>query len=152
MRGFTLLEVVIYIALLSIVMGGTLAATFQLLEGQSKASGHDTTEEEGSFVLQKLSWMMGQASTSDAISSPASGVVRILEGDGTHVEMCFPDGFIRLSTTTCSASSEALTTANVKVTAFDIKVLPAAGGAPEGLAATSTIDGVDFAITRYLRQ
>src|SRR3989338_6879023 len=86
-RGFTLLETVIYIALLTLIMGGTLAATYELLSGQSRASGHNTTQEEGGFVLGKFAWAMGQIVT---ITTPSSGTTQNLDIETVsgQVELC----------------------------------------------------------------
>src|SRR3989344_8176953 len=75
-RGFTLLETIVYIALLTLIMGGTLAATYELLSGQGRASGRNTTQEEGGFVLGKFAWAMGQIVT---IVTPASGTTPELD-------------------------------------------------------------------------
>ena len=53
-RGFTLIEVIIYLALFAILMAGTLASSFTLFE----SGGHNTARallaEEGSFVITKM--------------------------------------------------------------------------------------------------
>ena len=45
-----------------------------------------------------------------------------------------------------------LTTENVEVTGLDFTYLPAVGGAPEGITASTTINGQTFRMTRYLRK
>jgi hypothetical protein len=65
MKGFTLIETIIYLALFSIVIGGALAATILLFE----SAGHDTTgarlQGEGAFILSKIAYNSTQASISD---------------------------------------------------------------------------------------
>jgi prepilin-type N-terminal cleavage/methylation domain-containing protein len=52
-QGFTLIEVIIYLALFSILMAGSLSAAFALCE----SSGHERTRafllEEGNFIIAK---------------------------------------------------------------------------------------------------
>ena len=163
-REFTLLETVIYIALLTLIMGGTLAATYELLSGQGRASGRNTTEEEGGFVLGKFAWMMGQitATSSPSIGTPHTNSLDITTVSGP-IKLCLVNSAIRLSTTTnCDASSgEAITTPNVKVTGLDFYYLPAVSGAPDGITASTTmvasttaptLQGETFRMTRYLRK
>ena len=46
----------------------------------------------------------------------------------------------------------AITTINVKPTCLEFTDIPAAGSAPPGITATTTIDGKDFSITKYIRK
>jgi hypothetical protein len=156
-RGFTLLEMVVYIALLTLILGGTLAAAYQLLAGESRVGNHEAIEEEGGFVMRKIVWMMNEATTSASIVAPVAGAsgntLSVERADGTLVQMCYPDpSAVRMGTTSCSVSSEVITTENVEVTELYFYHIPASGGAPEGVAASTTIDGVVFSVTRYLRQ
>lgn len=52
-NGFTLIEVIIYLALFSILMAGSLSAAFALCE----SSGHERTRalllDEGNFIIAK---------------------------------------------------------------------------------------------------
>jgi prepilin-type N-terminal cleavage/methylation domain-containing protein len=163
-RGFTLIEMIVYVALLTLVMGGTLAATYELLSGQGRASGHNTTEEEGSFVLGKFAFAMGQitATSTPSIGSPNTHTLDITTTSGPF-KLCLINSAIRMSTTsTCSASSgEALTTSNVRVTGLDFIYLPAVGSGPDGIVASTTLvasttapalQGETFRMTRYLRK
>jgi prepilin-type N-terminal cleavage/methylation domain-containing protein len=67
-NGFTLIEVLIYIALFSMLVGGVLVSVYTMLE----SSGRDTTQtellEEGNFLLDKIGWVMSDVQT---IASPA---------------------------------------------------------------------------------
>ena len=61
MRGFTLIEVIIYLALFSILMAGSLSAAFALCE----SGGHERTRalvlEEGNFIISKTEWELSYA-------------------------------------------------------------------------------------------
>ena len=158
-RGFTLLETVIYIALLTLIMGGTLAATYQLLSGQGRASGHNTTQEEGSFLLGKFAWAMGQitaTSTPSIVSSNTHNLDITINGS-TNIKMrrdeaaCAHNGAIEMSEDGGSVYTS-LTTCNVKVTGLDFTYLPASGTGPDGIIASTTINSETFRMTRYLRK
>jgi len=68
--AFTLIETLIYAALISIIIGMVIVITFQVVSGNVKLGEKIFLEEESSFLLRKLEWAIGGAS---AINSPASG-------------------------------------------------------------------------------
>jgi prepilin-type N-terminal cleavage/methylation domain-containing protein len=69
-HGFTLIEVIIYLALFSILMAGSLSAAFVLCE----SSGHERTRallsEEGNFIVAKTEWELSGA---ELVTSPSVG-------------------------------------------------------------------------------
>ena len=157
-EGFTLIEVVIYIALLSLIIGGSLAAAYELLQGQQRAGGHDTVEAEGSFVLSKFNAAMGTitATSTPSRTSPYTADLDITLAAGRY-QMCLASGIVYVrrggSGGVCGDSSyDALTTTNVAVSALHFGYLPAAGSAPDGLQASTTINGITFSATRYIRK
>lgn len=66
--GFTLLETLMYIALLSILMLSTLVTAWQLLESMHADSVHIAAQEEASFVLKKIEKILQSA---ESISQPS---------------------------------------------------------------------------------
>lgn len=160
-RGFTLIEAIVYLALLSLIMVGALATTYELLQGASRVDSRNVAAEEGNFVLRKLDWAMGGA---QAVIAPSSGnwasSARILRYDGTIVELCVANDTIWIRRTgafigTCGDVSNgyaSTTTSNVKVSALGFYHIPSAGSGPEGLDASTTVNGTSFGITRYIRK
>jgi prepilin-type N-terminal cleavage/methylation domain-containing protein len=69
-QGFTLIEVIVYLALFSILMAGSLSAAFALCE----SSGHERTRafllEEGNFIIAKTEWELSGA---ELVTSPSAG-------------------------------------------------------------------------------
>ena len=54
-KGFTLIEVIIYLALFGILIGGAVVASFSLFESSGRNSASVMLQEEGSFILAKIS-------------------------------------------------------------------------------------------------
>jgi type II secretory pathway pseudopilin PulG len=67
--GFTLIETILYCALLSVLMTGTIVTVFTLLES-SRYTAHQTAIiTEMSFIDQKMTWLLKGASTVTVIDS-----------------------------------------------------------------------------------
>jgi Tfp pilus assembly protein PilE len=151
-RGFTLLEAVIYIALLSLLMGGAVVTSYDLVESSQHSSGTTVVQEEGSFVSRKLTWALAGLTTAPTVGG--SGCNQTLSV--TKTGALNP---VQLERNSASSSVEmreggsgaysALTTANVSVTCLQFALL---AGTPGGVAATTTINGQTFAVTKYLRK
>jgi type II secretory pathway pseudopilin PulG len=60
MKGFTLIETLLYIALLSMLLTGGVTTAFQLLKSTSTDSSQLASYDETVFVLQKISWVLSQ--------------------------------------------------------------------------------------------
>ena len=155
--GFTLIEMVIYVALFSLMMTGVLLATYQLLEGGGMTEASVTTQEEGNFVLRKLSWVLTGTSSVAQITTPATGTyagaLALTRADGTKVNMCLKNQTIWIrenqSGGSCGDSSYAsTTTSNVHVTSLQFLYQ----SSPAGVVASTTINGVVFTATKYIRQ
>lgn len=67
-KGFTLIEIIIYIALFCILIGGTVSSLYNLSEGAERSGTNALISEEGTYLLNKLEWIISQA---DAIGVPA---------------------------------------------------------------------------------
>lgn len=65
MRGFTLLEVIIYLALFALLMSGFLAASFSLIESSGKDTTHSMVEAEGDYLLAKINWALASGTPID---------------------------------------------------------------------------------------
>ena len=87
MRGFTLVETVIYIALLALIMGGSLMAAYQITQSSGALAQHDATGIEADFILRKIEWGLGGAESiiiPNATTSQAP-LLSVRRHDGTTV-------------------------------------------------------------------
>ncbi|MBI2013729.1 MAG: prepilin-type N-terminal cleavage/methylation domain-containing protein [Candidatus Colwellbacteria bacterium] len=78
-KGFTLIETIIYAAILALTIGFVLSATYQIILGSEDIERIAAVEEEANFILGKFRWAMASASD---INSPASGV----SGDSLSID------------------------------------------------------------------
>lgn len=144
-RGFTLIETVVYIALLALIMGGAVFTAYSLTEGSARTSAHAIVQEEGSFVLRKLAWALSSASD---FSIPNSHELIVTRYDGTTADISL-DG-TRIIMQAGGADFVPLTTENVSAADLLFTAIPAVGTGPEGVTATFMINGAPFSLTQYL--
>ena len=151
-RGFTLLEVVLYLGLLSMLMVGAVVTSYDLVESSQNSGGNATLEVEGSFVSRKLTWALAGLTTAPTIGgSGCSQTLSVTKTGGNN-----PIQFQRNSASSSvemreggSGAYSALTTSNVSVSCLQFAAL---AGTPSGITATITINGSVFTVTKYLRK
>jgi len=125
MRGFTLIETLLYIALAGFLMTGTMLTVFGLLESASKNSSAAVVQNEGAFVIRKIEWeFMKDTAVQYRINA---GALELSYDGVTYVP---------------------LTTANVVVSAVNVV---STSGVPRTLSASTTLNGVTFSASRTIR-
>lgn len=68
--GFTIIELLVYLALFAIIMGGAISAAFSVVEANARNSTLALLQGEGDFLLGKIGWVVSGA---QAITAPAVG-------------------------------------------------------------------------------
>ena len=126
-------------------------------------SGWCNPEGEANFVLRKISWALSSASsTMPNLPADPVSTLTVIRYDNTQVDICLDSSVpakkvIKMREVSvgtpipdCTDSSFLpLTTENVIVNNLQFQSI---GSNPPGIAATTTLNGIDFAITKYLRQ
>jgi len=69
--GFTLFETLIYIALFSFIMSGTILSAYQIFEGSAQVQKMTERETEINFVLRKLNWLV----TGDIVNASGNKLI-----------------------------------------------------------------------------
>lgn len=156
-NGFTLIETIIYIALLGFIMGGTLTVVYQLLESGGSLNHKTVVQNEANFVLRKFNWAFSGASD---FSIPSSDFIKITRYDGVEVDFCL-DGTVpsakvikirrgRIGSFACvDATFVPISTQNILVNSF---VFAQIGSNPKGVTLSLDINGKNFTATKYLRK
>jgi len=128
-KGFTLIETIIYIALLAFIIGAGVSSAYYLIDSSVKGENDVNTIAEAEFLLRKIDWAMTGANSVDVgqMFDLSSNRVRIsVDGGLSHVY---------------------LTSSSTKVTGLDFILL-----SPDGITASTTIDGKHFEVTKYIRK
>ena len=155
-KGFTLIETIIYIALFTILIVGGFVTAYQLIQGSDTLNAKTITQEEGNFVLRKMDWALtGLDSGNPPVVVPSvSGCEDTLK----VYKYSYTNNPIEFSRNTASSTIEMreafgvnipITTSNASTTCLKFSLI---AGTPSGITATTTINSIDFTITKYIRK
>lgn len=64
-EGFTLIEMIIYIGLFGLIMGGALTSVYGILEANARNQAKAMVQEEGAFLLGKIDWAITGVSSAN---------------------------------------------------------------------------------------
>jgi type II secretory pathway pseudopilin PulG len=57
-KGFTLIEILVYMGLFAIIIGGGMVAVYQIIESTNKTTEKVIIQEDANFMLRKLDWAL----------------------------------------------------------------------------------------------
>lgn len=149
-KGFTLIEIIIYITLFSILIGTSFVTAYGLIENSNKLNIKNNVQEEGSFVLRKINWALIGVKE---ITIPISGItheLKIIKYSNNEINVKLVGSKIKM--TESMGPDNFITTENVIVSNLDFELISASGSSIKGVKATAKINGVDFTITKYIRK
>lgn len=113
--GFTLFETLIYIALLSIIIGASLGITYQIIDGTGRDSNRTSVDTEAAFVIRKIDFALNGVSASNV--SVASNKLKIVPPSGQSYCFSFAGGgILQYNNGTCTGAFASTTSGNVTVT------------------------------------
>lgn len=147
MRGLTLIETILYIALWSFIMSSVMLTVYGIAQNGDLFAKRNVASDEGEFVTAKLNWALGDMASITTPSSGSGSSLSITRNDGTVVEVRLTGDVIEMRV--AGGSYIPLTTANVSVSSLEFTRI---SGTPAGIQASTTIDGINFMTRRYLRQ
>lgn len=159
-KGFTLIEIIIYIALFTILMVGVFVTSYQLLQGSDTLSTKTVTQEEINFVVRKINWALTGTSSMAILTAPSvntqyASALSLKRADGLQIDFRYNEASSSIELREGGSPNLylPLTTQNVRVTSFGFRFIPSLGGnAPTGIEATTTISGIVATTTKYIRK
>ncbi len=150
LRGFTLMETLIYGVLVAIVIGGVILSLYVLVVSSQAINDKVVVEEEANFMIKKMEWALAGYQT---ISSPASGAsgaslsINKFNYGSNPIVFDLSGGSLRI--TEGGGSPVPLSSAKVMVSNLNFNHLAAIGTGPDGVKMTMTINGRDFELVTY---
>jgi len=155
-QGFTLVETLIYLALFAIIIGGALVTTYQIIQSSQAMETKVALQEEGDFLLGKISWALSGVKTIN--SSTSGGKLSVAKYDSATPNPLIydynPDSQILFSNST--GNNLALNNNEIKIVNLTFNHL----FLPEGIEAKFTLSSLsengrsytqDFSITEYIK-
>ncbi len=77
--GLTLIEVVIYVALVSFILSGVLLSVYNILSRTDNLASRNNLEQEAGFIMAKIDWALdGVASISLPLPNTTGGSLSLL--------------------------------------------------------------------------
>ena len=142
-QGFTLFEVLIYIALFTLVIGGGVMTTFRLFDGSAQVQAITEGEIELNFVLRKIDWALNGASN---VSVSADQNTLTVLNNAIAYEFTETNDRV---TITFAGNEYDLSSDRINITDIEFDLT---GTNPQQLDITMEIDGdIVGPITRYIR-
>jgi len=97
MRGFTLIEMVVYLTLYSMIMAGAVLAAYSLFESSERNQTKAMVQEEGSFLTGKVDWALtGAASAATSSDGLMLTVVKFNPSAGNPIVFTVSGGDMTL--------------------------------------------------------
>ncbi len=62
--GFTLIEILVYLCLFSILFGGAVVSAYNLIDGNARSQTEIIIQNEGDFLIAKISWELSKVAPS----------------------------------------------------------------------------------------
>jgi prepilin-type N-terminal cleavage/methylation domain-containing protein len=150
-RGFTLIEVIIYIGLFAIFMSGAVVATFELVQSGARNQEAVSVQEEGTFIIRKINWALSGASSATSSHSTTlsvympDGSKRTIWGDGSSIYLSHTSGTATL------ANSLVLNASAYPVTNLVFSTISTTSTKPEFISVNFKIRNRSFTLKTYLR-
>lgn len=153
--GFTLIEVLIYMGLFVLVIGGLLLTTYAVIESSGHLQDKTVVNEEADFIIRKIDWALTNAT---AISCPVAGQLQItklglLAGQNP---LLFTFSSNNLTLKRGSASAIQLNSTDVKITSLVFTCVQSLNGKPASADTQLTLSSISasqsFDNKKYLRQ
>lgn len=144
LRGFTLIEVVIYLALFSIIMGGLLVTVYQLAQSAETLQTKSIKDEEMNFVLKKLDWALTGAKSSTVSITNSNAQLTFTRTDQIITINLSGTNDIEMSV---AGTTQTLTTKNVKITNLNFNY----DNAKKIISVSFIMNGKIANFTKYLK-
>lgn len=152
-KAFTLIETIIYAALFSVIIGLTIGAVYNIIEGSDDLQKNIIADAEAHFLMRKIGWVLTGVS---AINLPVSGATGAsLSVDKTSysqnpVVFDLDSGNMRIKKDI--GSPVILNNANITVSDLEFQHLAAGLYRPAAIKVSFKVNGEPFSTTIYLRK
>ena len=140
-QGFSLIEVIIYIALMAFLTGAGITAAFFVIDSSQKNKGEVNVQAEGNFILRKIDWALTGAADVSCTGTPCT-TLTVTKAGGPYIFSYDGSKYFQLGG--LNLNSSLVTVSGV---VYSIDATP-----PKKITADFTVNGKAFNLTKYLRK
>lgn len=148
-QGFTLIETIIYIAILAFLIGSGITTAFFIIDSAQKNKSDINIQAEGNFIVRKIEWAMSGA-TGISVGATLSLTKPSLPPAENPLVFSLNGSNLQLTRGTNAAGN--INSSNVSINALSFTDIPASGGKPQGITVNFTVNNKPFTLTKYLRK
>ncbi len=157
--GFFLIEIIVYIALFSILMTGLFIASQSILQNSNLNTGKIIAQDEINFVMQKINWTLSGTSSIARLITPNvtnqyTNILSLKRSDGIQVDIRYVEASSSIEMREGGEMAEyiPLTSQNVSVTNLSFQYSSSIGSTNVySISASTTIDGMNGSLTTYVQ-
>jgi len=155
--GFTLIETILYLALFAIVIGGGMAAAYNIIQTTDANSNHVILQEEANFLFRKIDWALTGVT---AITANTSTLVTTKPISGVSTQLTFALSVNTITLQRGTGTAVVLNSASIAVSALSFTKTAGGNGKPDSVTAAFSLitaqngrgASQDFSLTKYLRK
>lgn len=141
LRGFTLIETIIYAGLISFILSIAVLGTIMFVETKDRVAARIEVEEEASFLLGKITWALENAAsvTVPAVGASSSTLaVNRLNFSQNPIVFDVASDTMRISY--AGGLATPLSSSNVKITSLIFQHIAGSASNDESVKATLTVE------------
>ncbi|MBI2609981.1 type II secretion system protein [Candidatus Giovannonibacteria bacterium] len=152
-RGFTLIETLIYIAILSVLIGSGMAGAFYIIDSSEKNKSDINAETEAHFLIRKIDWALEGADILNIPAPAANGPLLSVNKDNyASNPVVIDSGSGRARISKAGGAPIEITNTRVSIQNLKFEHLPSVGAKPPAIRATFQIGTKNFESLKYLRK
>ena len=147
-QGFTLLETLLYVALLSFFLSSLVGITYQSLQSTDKISKQISLQQEANFLIRKMDWALTGASSVNIVSPTQIYITRYVAPLTVDFQYNATDKTLEVYPSD-QTQFYALNSSNVTVDSAAFSVTPV--GTANYADVSLMLNGQTFALKKFLR-
>jgi type II secretory pathway component PulJ len=153
MKGFTLIEVLIYSALFAFILSMVLVSVYQIMQSSNSLDIKNVTEAEANFLLRKMGWALSSVSTINfPVAGSSSSTLSVSRINFSQNPIVFSSGNNNLTIKRGSEATAILNSQSISINSVSFLHLAAAGDIPEAVRINLTVNSKTYQTTIYLKK
>lgn len=145
------METLVYMALFSVIMGGAMMATYNLIEGGNRNILAIGVEGEGTFLNRKINWALTGASSASV--SPDSTTLTIVRPDlGAQSPLVISGNGTGITIKRGVGAAVGLTNDRFVISNTRFVIQPGIAGRPPSITSSFDVQTKTFMFRTYIRE